>query len=321
MQLHQQWQHSGRSRQTALSGRELKSRKTGDASRQAAEVGLVVKEGDRGRVALIYQNNYTAKSIAFEKVFTTFELLGVNLSFARTNIIIVIIYRTGVLSELFYTELTALLETMAVYSCDVIITGDFNIHVDDDTDRYAVKFLDLIRSFGLAQRVAGPTHNRGHTLDLVITRDNFPINTPKVDPPLLSDHSLVLFQLPIIRPPLEYRDVSTRKWKGFDRQSFKTDVLASRLCQPSEAYSDMTTDELQDIYDAELQSLLDRHAPRRITKCRYQPMTPWFDTECKASRRKSRMFERRYRRTRLPADRLAWTLCWIQFRPGLWKSM
>ena len=210
------------------------------------------------------------------------------------------------LSDLFYSELTALLETMAVYSCDVIITGDFNIHVDDDADRYAVKFLDLIRSFGLSQVVVGPTHNRGHTLDLVITRNNFPIETPTVDPPLLSDHSLVLFKLPLLRPPLEYRDVSTRKWKGFDQQSFKTDLLASRLCQPPEVYSDMTTDELQDIYDAELQSLLDRHAPTRITKCRYQPLTPWFDTECRTSRRKSRMFERRYR-TRLPADQLAWT--------------
>ena len=112
-----------------------------------------------------------------------------------------------------------------------------------------MKFLDLIRSFGLSQVVIGPTHNRGHTLDLVITRDGFPIETPTVDPPLLSDHSLVLFKLPLLRPPLEYRDVSTRKWKGFDQQSFKTDLLANRLCQPPELYSDMTIDELQEIYD------------------------------------------------------------------------
>ena len=50
-----------------------------------------------------------------------------------------------------------------------------------------------------------------------------------------------------------------------------------------------------------------RHAPTRITKRRHQPLTPWLDTECRASRRKSRMFERRYKRTRLPADWLAWT--------------
>ena len=82
--------------------------------------------------------------------------------FARTNIIIVIIYQTGVLSDLFYTEFTALLETIAVCSCDVIKTGDFNIHVDDDANRYAVKFPDLIRSFGLSQVVISSTQSRTH---------------------------------------------------------------------------------------------------------------------------------------------------------------
>ena len=48
------------------------------------------------------------------------------------------------------------------------------------------------------------------------------------------------------------------------------------------------------------------HAPSRTTRRRYQPHTPWFDSECAASKRKSRALERRYRRTRNPDDRLAW---------------
>ena len=46
-----------------------------------------------------------------------------------------------------------------------ILVGDFNIHVDDRRDVMALRFLDLIDTFGLVQHVTGPTHTRGHTLD------------------------------------------------------------------------------------------------------------------------------------------------------------
>ena len=47
---------------------------------------------------------------------------------------------------------------------------------------------------------------------------------------ILSDHSLVLFQLPLPRPPLRYVDVNTHTWKGFDADRFRLDLLNSRLC-------------------------------------------------------------------------------------------
>jgi hypothetical protein len=33
---------------------------------------------------------------------------------------------------------------------------------------------------------------------------------------------------------------------------------------------------------------------------------PWYDADCRATRRRSRMLERRYRRTQSDADRLEW---------------
>ena len=51
-----------------------------------------------------------------------------------------------------------------------MITGDFNFHVDDCSDKDAAKFKDLLLEFGLQQHVNVPTHRDGHTLDLFITR-------------------------------------------------------------------------------------------------------------------------------------------------------
>ena len=49
--------------------------------------------------------------------------------------------------------------------------GDFNMHVDCPSKSDVAQFLSIIDSAGLVQHVMGPTHSLGHTLDLIITRN------------------------------------------------------------------------------------------------------------------------------------------------------
>jgi len=68
----------------------------------------------------------------------------------------------------------------------------------------------------------------------------------------------------------------------------------------------LSVDDLAELYDDVMIGLLDKHCPA-VKVCRkFGPLTPWFDADCRASRRLSRVFERRYRRTQADADRLAW---------------
>ena len=224
----------------------------------------------------------------------------------QSSVVCLVIYRPGSDIDTFLSEFTAILETVAAYNCNVVITGDFNIHVDDASDRGARRFLDLLESFGLSQFVTGPTHKQGHTLDLVITRSDLPPPEISVEPPLISDHSVVNFLVPLQRPPPRMVDVSTRAWKGFDKENFRKDLLNSRLCM-TQNYQNLSVDDLQRTYDSVLASLLDKHAPAHSVRRHYQPMTPWFDSDCVAARRRTRALERRYRRTKLPDVRLAWT--------------
>ena len=191
-------------------------------------------------------------------------MIGINLSTiqSRSSVVCLVIYRSGSDIDTFLSEFTAILETVAVYNCNVVITGDFNIHVDDALDRDARRFLDLLESFGLSQCVTGPTHKQGHTLDLVITRSDLPLPEISVEPPLISDHSVVNFLVPLQRPPLRMVDVSPRAWKGFDKENFRKDLLNSRLCMPQD-YQNLSVDDLQQTYDSVLASLLDKHAPFR----------------------------------------------------------
>ena len=57
----------------------------------------------------------------------------------------------------------------------LILTGDYNFHVDVEDDPDARAFLDLLTSMGLKQHVNVLTHVSDHTLDLMITREHDPV--------------------------------------------------------------------------------------------------------------------------------------------------
>ena len=52
-----------------------------------------------------------------------------------------------------------------------MLMWDFNCHVEDVKDSKNLAFQDLLESFGLIQCVACPMHQSGHTLDLIITKE------------------------------------------------------------------------------------------------------------------------------------------------------
>ena len=54
-------------------------------------------------------------------------------------------------------------------SVNIVICGDFNIWIDDENDRSAIKLTDIMASFGLSNNVSGATSISGHTLDLIFS--------------------------------------------------------------------------------------------------------------------------------------------------------
>jgi len=145
-------------------------------------------------VALLFTNRFIAKRLTFAAQPTTCEVLGCTSQSASLSAVYIVIYRPGsqVVSELFFEELTSLLETVATYRCRIIVRGDFNIHVNDRLDRHSQRLAAIIESFDLSQVVSGPTHRDGNTLDLVLTRrDCQPISCDVQPTGMMSDHSLV----------------------------------------------------------------------------------------------------------------------------------
>ena len=91
----------------------------------------------------------------------------------------------------FLQEFSSLLEVLATFNSQLVITGDLNIHFEDPTNNATVQVNRILSSLALVQHVDVPTHNRGGFLDVIITRLDCSISDLRVDPPALSDHGPV----------------------------------------------------------------------------------------------------------------------------------
>jgi len=85
-----------------------------------------------------------------------------------------------------------MLSTRFLYKRPLLITGDFNFHVDDNSDRNAKSFLEMCDTLGILQHVREATHCNG--LDLVLSKD-FSITEVLVCPLTPSDHYYVSFSI------------------------------------------------------------------------------------------------------------------------------
>ena len=85
----------------------------------------------------------------------------------------------------------------------LLINGDFNFHMDVSTDTNANTFKDQLESAGLKQHVDGPTHRSGHTLDLIIDRQEDKVfSSFSTLRDLPSDHYAVLCSVAFAKPAL-----------------------------------------------------------------------------------------------------------------------
>jgi len=127
--------------------------------------------GPDGGVAVVFRQNVKCSRITIPEC-KTFESICVRLTTATGPVIIVNIYRPGSVQRpqpMFCEELSAVLETLVVHACPVVIGVDLNVHVQDTSNTTARHLADLLVSFDMVQHVVGPTHRCGNMLDLVIT--------------------------------------------------------------------------------------------------------------------------------------------------------
>ena len=261
-----------------------------------------------GGVGFIYRS-YIKLSEHTIPIFKSFESICVKFTIASKSYIIQFQYLNLLLTvyrppsssvKEFKTEFSSLLETLVSLPSELIISGDFNFHVDSPNEANSKSFLRLLESFSLKQHVNFPTHIRGHTLDLLITRfDSEIIQSVEFDPPFLSDHFAVLVSIKVpikIRPPTIFKTI--REIGKINLDQFKQDILDSDLINsPAETLS-----KLSEQFTSTLTNLLDKHAPSKSIRCTDKPKKPWITPEIRIAKKLRSSLETKYRRSRSQFD-------------------
>ena len=189
---------------------------------------------------------------------------------------------------------------MADSTAHLLISGDFNLHVDGPCCIYANRFNEILESYNLKQHVTGATHANGHTLDLVISKKDNPLITEiKIFDPVISDHCAVHCNLRVQKPHFTKKKVYYRKLRSLDIESFCEDILTSPLLQDQA----VELNALVDQYDNVLRSLLDLYAPLKRRTVTLRPSAPWYKPEVVVQKNIRRRLERKWRSTRLLCDR------------------
>ena len=241
--------------------------------------------------------------------FKSFELSTLAIKLPRTNLALYNIYRppqSTAKSRLsssfsqFLEDFRTLISIVSTSPNEFVITGDFNIHVDDPSDSNSIQFLSLLDHANLIQHVKFPTHQHSHTLDLVITSATSTLSPILTCLPVSpTDHFPIICSLNITPPPsAPVTNRLTRAVTSINASKFSRDILSSRLItHPPSALSDLV-----DCYNSTLSQLLDKHAPLKSKIFRTKSPSPWFSPLLKKLKLSKRRLERVWSRSHSSED-------------------
>ena len=238
-------------------------------------------------------------------VYSSCEVLAVNIHSAQRHSLVVIIYRPGnkTVTNAFLADMEDILERVSTFTCPIMILGDVNIHLDDASSLYTTSFLSLLEQHCLVQHVTSPTHRDGHILDVVITSSAQRCLVNVEPPNVMSDHSFITVEVDLghqHNAPVNV--IRRRRWGAVDFDQLVEDLRQSRLL------TDAPTGVVDCLacYNDTLQSLVDKHAPLSNIKLRAHQNAPWYDHSCSVEKAKTRRLEKLYRRCKSEDSLKAW---------------
>ena len=117
-----------------------------------------------GEVALLFRSSLSVSMKNDNIDYLTFESLHAEIT-CNSRSVRLNIYRTErdvdskhINCSSFLQEFERLIVNYLLHPSDIILTGDFNIHMDSISNNYANQFKELLSAHGLIQHITSPTH-------------------------------------------------------------------------------------------------------------------------------------------------------------------
>ena len=187
--------------------------------------------------------------------------MSTHIKFKNKNIDLYMIYRYPNTSMLNFIEcLSEIIEGNILNDCgELVLIGDFNIHIDSPEAPGTILFNDFLDSLNLKNIVDFSTHCSNHSIDLIIMDKNLSLISHPRRGHMLSDHHFILADLQIITQPPSIKSIKYRKHKSISPTNFEADLRSIDL-------SGNTLSEHIESYNSNLVKILDSHAHQK--ECR-----------------------------------------------------
>ncbi|KAF7247270.1 Netrin receptor UNC5B [Varanus komodoensis] len=259
-------------------------------------------EGRGGGVALVYRASITLTGLPVPSrpgLECLYLVLG-----DRDRLGILLVYRAPFCPTVSLPELTETVSDLVLRTPRMLVLGDFNIHAEASLTGAAQDFMASMTAMGLSQHVTGPTHERGHTLDLVFStgqeEGGLRVRNLCLTPLSWSDHFLVRFVLESDISLCKGADpiVWVRPRSRMDPEGFLKalgEFPADKTGAPVEA--------LVELWNGEMTRAVDTIAPKRPLPPGRARSSPWYTPELRAMKQVGRRLERRWRKSRDESDR------------------
>ena len=245
---------------------------------------------------------FVSDSLAFTPIEIpkqrSFEAICGTISAGKLRFNILNLYRPPGSDTVFMNEIQEILSMLTTMPHDLIVTGDFNLHIDVPSNQTET-FLDILSSLDLQQHVDFPTHIHGHSLDLIIASSACSFSSV-ASSDRLSDHFAVVAEMEAEVPSRsDKKTVTFRNLKTIDLDAFQQDIRNSDLhTNPA-----CNATDLGDQYFSELRAILDRHAPLKTKQLSFRPENPWMTPEIIRAKGHRRYLERTWRKNPTPLNR------------------
>ncbi|XP_062595717.1 uncharacterized protein LOC134257091 [Saccostrea cucullata] len=268
-----------------------------------------------GGIALVFKNGIDVTVLnTSSDIFTQFEHLKVTVRIEDMRMNLCIIYRpppstvNGLTTSQFFSEWDTYLDQNTIFPQDLVITGDFNFHVDNRSDPEASRLLQSLDDRNLIQHVDEPTHVHGHILDLLITRSSSEIlhSRHQVKNPSLSDvkgnlccdHYAIHATFNCRKPQHHRKEITFRRLKNINIYDMSRDIK-NQLQDESARNENTSVDHLVQGYNKCLSHILNTHAPLVSKSILIRANTEWYTDELRTAKQQKRKTERRWRRSKL----------------------
>ena len=260
------------------------------------------KDRKGGGTALIFKGCYNLSPLTFPINYKSFEITAASTKTEATNIIFVVLYRTGPLSTLFIQELDLLLADLSGRADSFVLSGDLNIHFDlSSTNNLISQTQEMLQSYGLKKLVKAPTHVGGGSLDQIFVyslKDQINCSTwVEPDNSLGSDHFPVYCDIQVTLTTKFYKTVQYRSMKDLCMPELKsrlTDIVTECLGLNG------SFDEVITALTMATNTMLDDVVPLKEKRVSVVDTAPWFDSEYREKRKERRRAEKKWRKEKDP---------------------